>query len=290
MKKLKDIAYRVSFISIIINVVLSLLKLIAGIIGNSTAMISDAIHSASDVISTLVVIIGVYISRKKPDRKHQYGHERYECLAAIILSFILCLTGIYIGYTGINSLINKNYNQYDITLVALVAAIISIVVKEWMYHYTIKAAKKINCSALKADAWHHRSDALSSVGALIGIVGSMLGFKFLDPIASLIIALCIIKAAFDIMKDSFDKMMDVSVDEKLENSIRTIVTEEKGVLRIDDLKTRLFANRIYIDLEIAVDGDQSLNDAHMIAEKIHDKIEDKIKECKHCMVHVNPYK
>lgn len=290
MKKLKDIAYRVSFITIIINVVLSLLKLIAGIIGNSTAMISDAIHSASDVISTLVVIIGVYISRKKPDRKHQYGHERYECLAAIILSFILCLTGIYIGYTGINSLINKNYNQYDITLVALVAAIISIVVKEWMYHYTIKAAKKINCSALKADAWHHRSDALSSVGALIGIVGSMLGFKFLDPIASLIIALCIIKAAFDIMKDSFDKMMDVSVDEKLENSIRTIVTEEKGVLRIDDLKTRLFANRIYIDLEIAVDGDQSLNDAHMIAEKIHDKIEDKIKECKHCMVHVNPYK
>lgn len=290
MKKLKDIAYRVSFITIIINVVLSLLKLIAGIMGNSTAMISDAIHSASDVISTLVVIIGVYISRKKPDRKHQYGHERYECLAAIILSFILCLTGIYIGYTGINSLINKNYNQYDITLVALVAAIISIVVKEWMYHYTIKAAKKINCSALKADAWHHRSDALSSVGALIGIVGSMLGFKFLDPIASLIIALCIIKAAFDIMKDSFDKMMDVSVDEKLENSIRTIVTEEKGVLRIDDLKTRLFANRIYIDLEIAVDGDQSLNDAHMIAEKIHDKIEDKIKECKHCMVHVNPYK
>lgn len=290
MKKLKDIAYRVSFISIIINVVLSLLKLIAGIIGNSTAMISDAIHSASDVVSTLVVIIGVYISRKKPDRKHQYGHERYECLAAIILSFILCLTGIYIGYTGINSLINKSYNQYDITLVALIAAIISIIVKEWMYHYTIKAAKKINCSALKADAWHHRSDALSSVGALIGIVGSMLGFKFLDPIASLIISLCIIKAAFDIMKDSFDKMMDVSVDEKLENSIRAIVTAEKGVLRIDDLKTRLFANKIYIDLEIAVDGDQTLNEAHEIAEKIHDEIEDKIKECKHCMVHVNPYK
>lgn len=290
MKKLKDIAYRVSFISIIINVVLSLLKLIAGIIGNSTAMISDAIHSVSDVISTLVVIIGVYISRKKPDRKHQYGHERYECLAAIILSFILCLTGIYIGYTGINSLINKSYNQYDITLVALIAAIISIIVKEWMYHYTIKAAKKINCSALKADAWHHRSDALSSVGALIGIVGSMLGFKFLDPIASLIISLCIIKAAFDIMKDSFDKMMDVSVDEKLENSIRAIVTAEDGVLRIDDLKTRLFANRIYIDLEIAVDGDQTLNEAHEIAEKIHDEIEDKIKECKHCMVHVNPYK
>lgn len=290
MKKLKDIAYRVSFISIIINIFLSLLKLIAGIIGNSQAMISDAIHSASDVISTLVVIIGVYISRKKPDRKHQYGHERYECLAAIILSFILCLTGIYIGYNGITSLIYKSYNDYDITLIALVSAIISIVVKEWMYHYTIKAAKKINCSALKADAWHHRSDALSSVGALVGIGGSMLGFKFLDPIASLIISLCIIKAAFDIMKDSFDKMMDVSVDTELENSIRKIVTEEKGVLRIDDLKTRLFANRIYIDLEIAVDGNQSLNEAHEIAESVHDKIESQIIECKHCMVHVNPYK
>ena len=290
MKKLKDIAYRVSFISIIINIFLALLKLIAGIIGNSQAMMSDAIHSASDVISTIVVIIGVYISRKKPDRKHQYGHERYECLAAIILSFILCLTGIYIGYNGINSLICKNYNNYDITLIALVSAIISIVVKEWMYHYTIKAAKKINCSALKADAWHHRSDALSSVGALIGIGGSMLGFKFLDPIASLIISLCIIKATFDIMKDSFDKMMDVSVDTELENSIRKIVIEEKGVLRIDDLKTRLFANRIYIDLEIAVDGNQSLNEAHEIAERVHDKIEAQIKECKHCMVHVNPYK
>lgn len=290
MSKLKDIAYRVSIVSIIWNVILSIFKLIAGIIGNSKAMISDSIHSLSDVISTIVVIIGIYVSRKKPDKKHPYGHERFECLSATVLSFFLSITGFFIGYSGIKDLINKNYNDNNITMIALVAAIVSIVVKEWMYHYTLKAAKKINSDALKADAWHHRSDALSSIGALVGIAGSMLGFKILDPIASIIISLCIIKAAYDILKDSIDKMMDVSVPLELEKEILNIVNKEHQVKKIDSLKTRLFGSKIYIDLEIAVDANMNLEKAHGIAHQVHDKIEDQIKECKHCMVHVNPYK
>ena len=289
MKKFNDIAYRVSFISIILNILLSIIKFIAGIIGNSQAMISDSIHSLTDVISTFVVIIGIYASKKKADNKHQYGHERYECLSAIILSFILIITGFYIGYSGIKCLIEKSYTKVDVTSVALFAAIISILIKEWMYRYTYKAAKKINSSSLKADAWHHRSDALSSIGALIGIVGSMLGYKFLDSLSSIVICIFIIKSALDIMKESFDKVMDVSLDIDKINKIKEDVMSIDGVKRIGDIKTRMFGNKAYIDLEIAVDGNMILKDAHTIAEKVHDKVENDFKECKHCMVHVNPY-
>lgn len=290
MNKLKDTVYRVSIVSIIVNVVLSIFKLIAGIIGNSKAMISDSIHSLSDVLSTIVVIIGVFISRKSPDKKHPYGHERFECLSAIILSFVLGITGFYIGYSGIFNIINKSYVNDNVSIIALIAAITSIVVKEWMYHYTIKAAKKVNSDALKADAWHHRSDALSSGGALIGIFGSMIGFKILDPIASIIISLCIIKAAYDILSDSFNKMMDVSVPTLLEENIKKMVMDVDGVIKIDDLKTRLFGSKIFIDIEIMVNGDLTLRSAHSIAHTVHDKLESEIKECKHCMVHVNPDK
>ena len=290
MNKLKDTVYRVSIVSIIINVVLSAFKLIAGIVGNSKAMISDSIHSLSDVFSTIVVIIGAYISRKSPDVKHPYGHERFECLSAIFLSVILGFTGIYIGYSGILNIINKSYVNDNISMIALIAAFLSIIIKEWMYHYTIKASRKVNSDALKADAWHHRSDALSSVGALFGIFGSMIGFKILDPIASIIIALCIIKAAYDILKDSFDKMMDVSASQDIEDEIRNIIMSIDGVIKIDDLKTRLFGAKIFIDIEIVVDGNLNLRTAHSIAHNVHDKIENKIKECKHCMVHVNPDK
>lgn len=290
MNKLKDTVYRVSIISIIVNIVLSAFKLIAGIVGNSKAMISDSIHSLSDVFSTIVVIIGVYISRKSPDKKHPYGHERFESLSAIFLSLILGVTGFYIGYSGIINIINKRYINDNISTIALIAAIISIVVKEWMYHYTMRSAKKVNSDALKADAWHHRSDALSSVGALIGIFGSMLGYKVLDPIASIVIALCIIKAAYDILRDSFNKMIDVSAPNIIEDEIRQITMSVDGVIKIDDLKTRLFGSKIFIDIEIVVDGNLNLRTAHNIAHTVHDTVENKIKECKHCMVHVNPDK
>lgn len=282
----KDLAYHVSVVTIIINLILTILKLIAGFIGNSKAMISDAVHSASDILSTFIVMLGIFISKKKSDRKHPYGHERFECIAAIVLAVILALTGVGIGFSGIE---NIQSNKIIIpNMIALFAAIISIVIKEWMYHYAKKAAIKLNSGALLADAWHHRSDALSSIGSFVGILGSMLGLKFFDPLASILIALCIVKVAYDILKDALAKMLDTAASEEIEKAIIDIVKENEAVLNIDDIKTRLFGSKIYVDLEIAVDAQLSLIEAHNIAEDIHIQVEEKIANCKHCMVHVNP--
>ncbi|MCM1242709.1 MAG: cation diffusion facilitator family transporter, partial [Roseburia sp.] len=205
----KKIAMRVSMVSIIVNLVLSLIKLLAGLIASSGAMVSDAVHSASDVFSTVIVMIGVHVSGKKSDKDHQYGHERLECVASIVLAVILCITGFGIGYSGIQTILDGDYEKLAIPgRLALAAALFSIVVKEWMFWYTRSAARKINSGALMADAWHHRSDSLSSVGALIGIFGSRMGYPVLDSAASVVISIFIMKAAYDIFKDAVDKMVD----------------------------------------------------------------------------------
>ena len=288
-QKDKKIAMRVSVVSIIVNIGLSVFKLIAGIFAASGAMISDAIHSASDVFSTFIVMIGINISAKKPDKEHQYGHERLECVASIILAVVLAETGLGIGINGLNKIFGGNYDSLEIPgLLALIAAIVSIVVKEWMFWYTRAAAKKINSGALMADAWHHRSDALSSIGAFIGILGARLGFPILDPIASVVICIFIIKAALDIFKDAIDKMIDKSCDKETVEKITAVILEQNGVEGIDDLKTRLFGTKIYVDVDISADGDISLKQAHNIAEEVHTSIEQNFPTVKHCMVHVNP--
>lgn len=285
----KKIAMRVSVVSIIINVILSLFKLFAGIFAKSNAMISDAIHSASDVFSTFIVIIGVNIANKQSDKEHQYGHERLECVAAIILAIILAATGIGIGINGMEKILGGSYWELEVPgRIALIAAIISIVVKEWMYWYTRSAAKKINSGALMADAWHHRSDSLSSIGALIGILGARLGHPILDPVASVVICIFIIKAAYDIFKDAIDKLVDKSCDEETVEKIKKVIMNQEGVLGIDLLRTRLFGSKIYVDVEISADGNKPLKETHAIAEKVHDAIEEEFKTVKHCMVHVNP--
>lgn len=287
----KKIAMRVSAVSIIINLILSLFKLIAGIFAKSGAMISDAVHSASDVFSTFIVIIGVNVAGKKSDHEHQYGHERLECVASLILAVILAITGLGIGYAGLEKIMDRNYTALQIPgKLALVAAITSIVVKEWMYWYTRAAAKKINSGALMADAWHHRSDALSSIGAFVGIFGARMGFPVLDPIASVVICLFIEKAAYDIFKDSIDKMVDKSCTDAEAAKMRELILRQPGVAEIDELKTRLFGSKIYVDVEIAMDGAKSLMEAHTVAEQVHAELEKNFPEVKHCMVHVNPLK
>ena len=287
----KKIALRVSTVSIVINIALSLFKLLAGIIASSGAMVSDAIHSASDVFSTIIVIIGVHISGRKSDHDHQYGHERLECVASIVLAVILCVTGLGIGYKGIKTIFSGRYEKLAIPgILALAAAACSIIVKEWMYWYTRAAAKKINSGALMADAWHHRSDSLSSIGALIGILGSRMGYPVLDSVASVVICLFIIKAAYDIFKDAVDKMVDKACDDETIEAMRKVICEQEGVLGIDILRTRLFGNKIYVDIEISADGSRTLNETHAVAESVHDKIEENFPYVKHCMVHVNPYR
>lgn len=283
------IANRVSLVTIIENISLSIFKLIAGLLAHSSAMLSDAIHSASDVFSTIVVMIGVKLASKKADREHPYGHERLECVAAILLAFVLFITGLGIGADALNKIFEGNY-QYIQTpgVLALIAAIVSIISKEAMYWYTRYYAKQIDSGALMADAWHHRSDALSSIGALIGIGGAMLGFPIMDAIASLVIFVFIVKAAFDIFMDAMNKMVDKSCDEIIEQQIYECIMNHKDVLGIDLLRTRTFGNKIYVDVEILVNGSYSLFRAHAIAEEVHNHIEHGFPKVKHIMVHVNP--
>lgn len=285
----EKIAMRVSRNSIIANVLLSVFKFIAGVLSNSGAMLSDAVHSLSDVFSTIIVMIGVKISGKEADKNHPYGHERMESVAAILLSVMLAVTGIGIGYSGIKKIASGDTSTLAVPgVLALIAAIVSIVVKEGMYWYTRAAAKKINSGALMADAWHHRSDALSSVGSFIGILGARLGFPVLDPVASVVICIFVVKAAIDIFMDSIRKMTDEACDEETEQSIRDVIIAQNGVEGIDRLQTRKFGNMIYVDVEIRADGTMTLAQSHDIAEEVHDEIEAQIENVKHCMVHVNP--
>lgn len=284
----KKLALKVSTVTILVNALLSVLKLAAGLLAHSGAMISDAVHSASDVLSTFVVMAGVSLSSRKSDKGHPYGHERLECVVSILLAVLLAVTGLGIGGAGIGKITGNAGPILVPGIPALAAAVISILVKEWMYRYTRNAARKINSGALLADAWHHRSDALSSVGAFIGIFGSMLGFPILDPVAGVVICIFIEKAAFDIFKDAIDKMVDKSGPEELMERMRLLIGAQEGVVAIDDMKTRMFAAKLYVDVEIAVDGTLPLTEAHRIAEGVHHVMEEEFPQVKHCMVHVNP--
>lgn len=282
-------AMRISLVSIVSNVILSLLKVLAGVVAHSGAMISDAIHSASDVFSTIVVVIGVKISGKESDKEHPYGHERMECVAAIILATILVITGLGIGWSAVTKIAGGHYDRLEVPgMLALAAAILSIVVKEAMFWYTRAGAKRIDSGALMADAWHHRSDSLSSVGALIGIGGARLGFPILDPVASVVICIFIEKAALDIFMDAVNKMVDKACDEETEAKMQECVMAQEGVLGVDLLRTRTFGNKVYVDIEISADGDKTLREAHTIAENVHDSVEIEFPKVKHIMVHVNP--
>lgn len=290
-KTSKDIAMHVSIISVVGNLFLSILKLAAGILASSGAMISDAVHSASDVFSSLIVMIGVTMAEKQSDADHPYGHERMECVVSIILAMVLATTGVGIGSNGIRTILSGKYETLAVPgVLALAAAIISIIAKESMFWYTRAAAKKIHSGALMADAWHHRSDALSSVGAFIGIFGARIGFPVCDSIASVVISIFICKAAYDVFKDAVDKMVDKSCDEGTQEQIKKAVLEQEGVCQVDELKTRLFGPKMYVDVEIAADENQTLAAAHEIAERVHNMIEQEFPMVKHCMVHVNPYR
>ena len=289
VSELERTVMRVSTVSIAVNLLLSVMKLIAGMIASSSAMISDAVHSASDVFSTIIVMIGVHISEKEADDEHPYGHERLECVAAVILAVILAVTGGMIGVSGVKTIVSGAYGSLAVPgITALWAAVLSIVVKEWMYHYTVRAAGRVNSGALKADAWHHRSDALSSVGALAGIVFARMGFPVMDSAASVIICVFILKAAWDIFSDAMDKMVDHACDDETVAAMKTLILSQDGVKGINWIKTRLFGTKIYLDVAIYADGSLSLTEAHSIASCVHERIEKTYPNVKHCMVHVDP--
>ncbi len=287
MKDPSELAVKVSALTLAVNIVLSAVKFGAGFFAGSSALVSDAVHSASDVLSTLIVIIGVRLSAKKPDLRHPYGHERFECVAAMLLSFLLALTGFGIGYSGVKTAFFGDLLPTP-SAIALAAAVFSVGVKEWMYRYTMTAAKTLGSDALRADAWHHRSDSLSSVGSFIGVLGARLGIPALDPAASVVISVFVLKAAFDIFKDCTDKMIDRSCDEQTLERMKAVILGCDGVIKLGGLRTRLFGSRAYVDCEICCDGALTLFEAHSIAQCVHDQIESRFPQVKHCMVHVDP--
>ena len=280
---------KMSFVSVAGNAVLSGFKFFAGVTGNSGAMISDSIHSFSDVITTLIAWIGVKASKKEADAAHPYGHERIECIASLLLGIVLLGTGLGVGKVGLENIFSGNYQALAVpSAIALVAAVVSIVSKEAMYWYTRYYANLIHSSAFLADAWHHRSDAFSSIGSLIGIAGAMMGYPVLDSVASVVICLFIVKASYDILKDGVVKLLDTSCGESYDKKMADYISGQEGVVCVDSLRSRMFGNKVYIDLEIQVDGEKSLREAHQVAEQIHDDVEKTFPDVKHIMIHLNP--
>ena len=280
-------------VGVVGNVFLAIFKIIAGTIGHSAAMVSDAVHTLSDIFATVVAFIGVTLSRKEADKKHPYGHERMECVASLILATILTLTGLSIGVNCIRAIADGSYMEMEEPgLIAVIAAIVSIAVKEAMFWYTMFYAKKFKSSAFKADAWHHRSDAISSIGALIGIIGARSGYPIMDQLAGIVICLMILWVAYGIFRDALGKMLDTSCDDVFENGLKDFVIararQDNHAVGIDLVRTRKFGEKIYVELEINADGDMTLIDAHDIADTLHDAIEEEYPDVKHVMIHMNP--
>lgn len=286
----EKLSIKVSVIGIIVNFILSVFKIIAGIVANSSAMVSDGAESCADILSTVIVIIGIKISGKKADSMHRYGHERLGSVTALFLALILVFSAVGIAFVSFEKIkVGIKGSLPEPGILALIAAAVSIAVKEWMYWFTRSAAKKTNSDILMANAWHHRSDAFSSIGTLVGIAGAKVGFPILDPITSLVLCILILKIAYDIAVNSLSNLTDKSIDQKVLCEICEVIKRQEGVIRIDDIKTRKFSSSFYVDVEISVDRKLSLEKAHDISETVHDEIEAKFTDAKHVMVHVNPY-
>lgn len=281
-------ANKVTVLAIIWNIILTIIKIMAGIIGKSNAMIADGVHSASDIITSIGVLIGNKVASIPKDKGHNYGHEKAETLVSFLLAILLVIVALTIGYEGVQSLLHLNEVQVP-TIFPLVVSVISIIIKEYQYRITIKVARKINSPSLKADAWHHRSDALSSVAAFIGIGGAILGFKALDPIASIMVAVFIAKVGSEILIGATNELMDTSIDEEKEDEIKSIVDQVKGIKSLSEVRTRKYGPMAYVDLEICVDKDLSVFEGHKIASDLEDLILKKMKFVKGVTVHIEPY-
>ncbi|MCB6994156.1 cation diffusion facilitator family transporter [bacterium 210820-DFI.6.37] len=275
---------RVSFVSIGGNLFLCVLKLFAGILGHSGALISDAVHSAADAVDTIIVIIGIKLASKAPDARHPYGHERMECVAAILLSIVLGIVGAGIGCAGLEKILSGQYASVGTpSRLALFAALISIAVKEGLYWYMRGTAKKISSDSLMAIAWHNRADSLSSIGSLVGIVGARAGFPILDPLVSVIICIFVIKAALSIFRGAINKMVDHACDPQTADAIQKTILSSRENLRIGQFRTRLFGDKIYVDLELFLPGETSLAESYAICRQVQSDIEktfEKVKECR----------
>lgn len=282
---LKTAASRVSAVGIAGNIFLSVFKAAAGILSHSGALISDAVHSAADVFSNIVVLIGIRLSAKEPDREHPFGHERFECVAAAALGILLLITGIFIGVSAIEQIIAMDFDlESSSKTFAVIAAAVSILIKEFLFRFTRFYGLRYNSQALLADAFHHRSDVLATIGALIGTVGAKAGFPILDSIASICICLLIIRAAFKILSESARKMIDRSCDEETQNKIISAIKSCDGVLGLHSLRTRLFGNKIYAEAYVFINPDTSVSNATRLSTDLSEKVKKELSQIKDILI------
>lgn len=281
----KNGAYKVSILTIFINCFLSFVKLLAGTISNSKALISDGIHSLGDVVTIIIVMIGLHLSGHKEDEDHPYGHERMECIVAIILSGVLFVLGVGIGLDGIEQIVSKSYDDLVIIgNIGIIAAIISIITKEWLFWYTRSVAKKIKSSALLAEAWHHRTDVVASIGSLVGVVLAKIGYPIGDSIASIIISLFIIKTSLDIFKDATGGLIDKACNADILSSVTEIILNNNEILDIKNIRSRCFASKVYLDVDIYVDNNIEINTLYQTINNVSGEIINTIDVVKDCRI------
>lgn len=287
--------YRVTLMGSVVNVILLVFKFIAGILGGSAAMIADAVHSLSDFLTDIIVIAFVRISSKPEDEDHDYGHGKYETLATSIIGLALLMVGLYIFYNGARQIWDVMHGAEieQPGLVALIAAIVSILLKEWTYRFTVSVGKKVESQAVIANAWHHRSDALSSIGTAIGIGGAILlgkGWAVLDPVAALVVSVFIVKTALGLLSTSSGELLEKSLPKEVEKKIVDIVKSEPEVSEVHHLCTRRIGSNIAIEMHIRMPGEISLKDSHTRASDIERKLRQHFGEHTHINLHVEPLK
>jgi cation diffusion facilitator family transporter len=290
--RIKQIRY-VTLIGSFINFVLTIGKIIAGSVGHSSAMIADGIHSLSDFITDVIVIVFIKVSGKERDKSHQYGHGKFETFATMLISFALIIVGLGILITGAGKIFDSLKGELieKPAYIALYAALISIISKEGLFWYTKIEGKRLNSQAMIANAWHHRSDAFSSIGTALGISGAILlgeRWRILDPIAGVIVSFFILKVAWDIAKPSIDELLDSSLPETIEKEIEVIITETEGVDYFHNLRTRKIGETISVEVHIKVDKNMTVEISHQLATEIEVSIRKRFGERTHVIVHVEP--
>ena len=288
--------YRVTLLGSVVNLLLLVFKFVAGVLGHSAAMIADAVHSLSDFVTDLIVIVFVKISSKPEDADHAYGHGKYETLASCIIGLALIVVGVMMGYTATGKIVDVVRNGTELAspgIIALAAAVLSIVLKEWMFRITRKVAREVDSPAVEANAWHHRSDALSSVGTAIGIGGAvLLGSKWavLDPIAALVVSVFIVVQAAKILSDAIGQLMEKSLPRDVEQRICEIVYEEEGTSDIHHLRTRKIGSQISIELHVRMNGSLTLREVHGKSIAIEKRLRAAFGDSTYINLHVEPLK
>lgn len=285
--------YRVTIVGAVLNLILIIFKMLAGILGRSGAMVADAIHSLSDFVTDVIVLVFVRISNKPRDVDHDYGHGKYETLATALIGVLLFVVGVGVLAGGCSSILAylRGETLGQPGMVALWAAVVSVVTKEWLYRYTRAVGRRANSKAVVANAWHHRSDALSSVGTMVGVGGAILlgeDWRVLDPLAAVVVSVFILKVSVDLVRPCVDELLEKSLPEDMERDITRLVLSAGGVAHLHNLCTRRIGNNVAIEFHICMDGNLSLTEAHRTASHIEELLREAYGERTHIVIHVEP--